>query len=207
MQEIIEFFISPYESASVFDISLEVTAALFGILSVFFAKRGSILVYPSGMVSTLIYIYVTFIVGYYGDFIINIYYTIMSIYGWILWSNLSAENQLKITWATQKDWQISFIIFIFTMAFVVGIYTYFDKFVDWTNYGDVLTTGLAFGSMWLMAKKKVENWLGWIFTNVLSAPLYFAKGLGFTGIQFTIFLIMAWQGYQLWRKSVGKVTA
>ena len=171
-----------------------------------FAKKGNILVYPTGIISTAIYIYITFVVGYIGDFIINIYYTLMSIYGWILWSNLTQDSQLKIEWSTAKDWLWTTGIFIFTMLFVVGIYIYFDKFEDWTNYFDVLTTGLAFGSMWLMAKKKVENWIGWIITDIISVPLYFVKGLGFTGIQFVIFLILAVQGYYLWKNSVGKVT-
>lgn len=204
MQEITNFFLDPYRDATFYDIAIELVAAFFGILSVLYAKKGSLWVYPTGIISTLIYVYVTFIVGYYGDFIINIYYTIMSVYGWILWSSLSTENQLKITWSTQKDWVVTGIIFMGTMIFVTGVYIYFDKFVDWTNYVDVLTTGLAFGSMWLMAKKKVENWIGWIITDLISVPLYFAKGLGFTGVQFFVFLILAIQGYTLWKNSVGK---
>ncbi|MDG4945229.1 nicotinamide riboside transporter PnuC [Weeksellaceae bacterium KMM 9713] len=204
MQEIIDFFLQPYAEATTLDIILEITAALFGVLSVLFAKRGNILVFPTGIISTGIYIYITYVVGYIGDFTINIYYTAMSVYGWILWSNIAQEDQLKISWSETKDWLWTIGIFLFTMAFVIGVYIYFDKFEDWTNYFDVLTTGLAFGSMWLMAKKKVENWLGWIITNIISAPLYFAKGLGFTGIQFIIFLILAVQGYQLWKKAVGK---
>lgn len=206
MQEVIDFFVSPYQDASTYDILLEIIAAFFGILSVTFAKKGNIWVYPTGIISTAIYIYITFVVGYFGDFVINIYYTIMSVYGWILWSNNSSEKQLKITWATTKDWIWTSIIFAFTMLFVVGIYLYFNKFKDWTNYLDVLTTGLAFGSMWLMAKKKVESWIGWVITDIISVPLYFVKGLGFTGLQYTIFLILAIQGYFLWKNSVGKST-
>lgn len=205
MQEIIDFFLSPYAEATTLDVVLEITAVFFGVLSVIFAKRGNILVFPTGIISTGIYIYFTYVVGYIGDFTINIYYTAMSVYGWVLWSNLAQEDQLKISWSQTKDWLWTIGIFLFTMAFVIGIYIYFDKFEDWTNYFDVLTTGLAFGSMWLMAKKKVENWLGWIITNIISAPLYFVKGLGFTGIQFIIFLILAIQGYQLWKNAVGKV--
>ena len=205
MQEVIDFFLKPYTEATTLDIILEITAVLFGVLSVLFAKRGNIWVFPTGIISTGIYIYITYVVGYIGDFTINIYYTVMSVYGWVLWSNLAQEDQLKISWSQTKDWLWTIGIFLFTMAFVIGIYIYFDKFEDWTNYFDVLTTGLAFGSMWLMAKKKVENWLGWIITNIISAPLYFVKGLGFTGIQFIIFLILAIQGYQLWKNAVGKV--
>lgn len=205
MQELIDFFLSPYQQASVRDITLEIIAVFFGILSVYFAQKGKIWVFPTGIISTVIYVWITFMVGYYGDFIINIYYTIMSIYGWILWSNLSSENQLKIEWATSKDWLWTILIFIFTMLFIIGIYLYFDKFEDWTNYLDVLTTGLAFGSMFLMARKKVENWVGWILTDIISVPLYLFKGLGFTSLQFLIFLILAVKGYYLWKNSIGQV--
>ena len=200
MDTIIDFFLQPYAGATWDSILLEVTAVVFGLLSVIFAKKGNILVYPTGIVSTMIYVYICYNVGYYGDLIINIYYTIMSVYGWYLWSHVTEGNTLKITWSTKKDWAITLFITVFTMIFTVGVYLYFDKFENWLNYVDVLTTGLAFGSMWLMAKKKVENWLGWIVTDVISVPLYFAKGLGFTGIQFTIFLILAWQGYLIWEK-------
>lgn len=197
---IIDFFISPYQEATTFGIALEVIAACFGIMSVLFAKRESIWVYPTGIVSTIIYVYICFTVKYYGDFIINIYYTIMSVYGWILWARISHGETLKITWSSKRDWVITSIIVIATMLFVIAIYVYYDSFESWLNYVDVLTTGLAFGSMWLMAKKKVENWIGWVITDIISVPLYFAKGLGFTGIQYTIFLILAWQAYYIWKK-------
>lgn len=181
---------------------LEFFGVIFGLLSVIFALRGSIWVYPTGIVSTCIYIYLTFIVGYYGDFIINIYYTAMSVYGWVLWSRKTQGESLKITWASQKDWLLTIAIFILTMVFTTAIYLYFDKFENWANYVDVLTTGLAFGSMWLMAKKKVENWLGWIVTDLISVPLYFAKDLAFTSVQFFVFLILAVFGYLEWKKKV-----
>lgn len=207
MQEIIDYFVSPYQEAETKDIWLEVIAVFFGVLSVYFAKRGKIWVFPTGVISTAIYIYITFMVGYYGDFIINIYYTFMSFYGWILWSNVAAKDELKIQWATKKDWLWTAIIFIFTMVFIAGIYLYFEKFENWTNYFDVLTTGLAFGSMFLMARKKVDNWIGWILTDLISIPLYIEKQLGFTALQFFIFLILAILGYFAWKRSVGKVSA
>ncbi|MCK0205031.1 nicotinamide riboside transporter PnuC [Ornithobacterium rhinotracheale] len=204
MDTLYDFFLSPYAEATWQDILLEVTAVIFGLLSVLFARKGNIWVYPTGIISTMIYVYICYMVRYYGDLIINIYYTMMSVYGWILWANISEDSSLKITWCKAKDWAIALAITILSMVFVVGVYIYFDKFESWLNYVDVLTTGLAFGSMWLMAKKKVENWLGWLLTDLISVPLYFAKGLGFTGIQFTIFLILAWQGYQIWKKEANE---
>lgn len=207
MDEFFEFFTDPYRDTSTREIILEVTAVFFGILSVWFARKGNILVYATGIISTAIYIYICYTIGYFGDFIINIYYTGMSIYGWYLWSNAGKDDALSIEWAEKKELFRAFGIFIFTMLFVVAVYLYFDKFVDWTNYLDVLTTGLAFGSMWLMAKKKVENWIGWIITDIISVPLYLAKGLGFTSLQFAVFLVLAIQGYIMWKRSVGKVKA
>lgn len=204
METLYDFFLSPYAEATWQDILLEVTAVIFGLLSVLFARKGNIWVYPTGIISTMIYVYICYKVGYYGDLIINIYYTMMSVYGWILWVNMSEGSPLKITWCKRKDWVIALVITMLSMLFVVGVYIYFNKFESWLNYVDVLTTGLAFGSMWLMAKKKVENWLGWLMADVISVPLYFAKGLGFTGIQFMIFLILAWQGYQIWKKEANE---
>ncbi|QAR31601.1 nicotinamide riboside transporter PnuC [Ornithobacterium rhinotracheale] len=200
MDTLYDFFLSPYAEATWLDILLEITAVVFGVLSVLFARRGNIWVYPTGIISTIIYVYICYTVGYYGDLIINIYYTLMSIYGWVLWTNLSHATPLKITWCKPRDWAVAIAITVFSILFIVGVYLYFNKFESWLNYIDVLTTGLAFGSMWLMAKKKVENWLGWLLTDAISVPLYFAKGLGFTGIQFTLFLFLAWQGYQIWKK-------
>lgn len=200
MDSVLNFFIQPYIDKSAFDIFLEVMAVIFGLISVVCAKKESIWVYPTGIICTITYIYICYAVGYYGDLIINIYYTIMSIYGWYLWSRSKHKIGLKITWCTKKDWITTILITLFTMIFTIIIYLYFNRFESWLNYVDVLTTGLAFGSMWLMAKKKVENWLGWLVTDIISAPLYFAKGLGFSGIQFTIFLILSYQAYIIWKK-------
>lgn len=199
--QLIEFFINPYAQSSWPEILLEIFATTMGITSVLCAKRGSIWVYPTGIISTLIYIYICLKVGYYGDTIINIYYTLMSVYGWVLWTKKSKDSTtLTITFSSKKDYIATILITVFSMIFVTSIYLWYHKFESWLNYIDVLTTGLAFGSMWLMAKKKVENWIGWIITDFISVPLYFAKGLGFTGIQFTIFLILAYQGYIIWKK-------
>ncbi|MCK0202713.1 nicotinamide riboside transporter PnuC [Ornithobacterium rhinotracheale] len=200
MDTLYDFFLSPYAEATWQDILLEVTAVIFGLLSVLFARKGNIWVYPIGIISTIIYVYICYSIGYFGDLIINVYYTLMSIYGWLLWANNNQNKPLKINWCKTKDWLVALAITILSMVFVIIIYICFNKFESWLNYIDVLTTGLAFGSMWLMAQKKVENWLGWLLTDSISVPLYFAKGLGFTGIQFMIFLILAWQGYQIWKK-------
>jgi len=204
MQELIDFLTNPYKEATTFDISLEVIAAIFGIISVIFQKRAKVALYPTGMVSTLIYIYICWNFSLYGDFLINIYYSIMSVYGWILWTRPQDGVQLEITRSTTKDWSITFGIFLSTALLVTAVYLYFDRFDRFTDYTDTLTTGIFFAAMWMLANKKTEHWILWIVANSISIPLYLFKGLGFTAIQYSVFLVLAIQGWYIWQKNLKK---
>lgn len=226
----LDFFLEPYLEASSINIILELIAAIFGIISVFYAKKENILVYPTGIISTGLYVYLLSQWALYGDLIINIYYTVMSLYGWYMWTSVSKNTQdtLAITRANGKDKLIALAIFIFTAIFVIVVYRYYEvmpalnftesvqytfqklsagnlkEFREATPYLDTFTTAAAFVAMWLMANKKLENWIFWIITNIVSIPLYFVKGYGFTGIQYTLFLILAILGYQQWKQSLNK---
>ncbi|MDG1039813.1 MAG: nicotinamide riboside transporter PnuC [Polaribacter sp.] len=202
MNQIFDFFLDPYKTATTFNIVLEILAVVFGIASVWYAKKESILVYPTGIISTVIYVYICFQFTLYGDLIINIYYTFMSLYGWFMWTRLLEDHQIKITRTTKNDKLKALGIFTFTALFVVVVYLYFNRFDRITDYFDTFTTGIFFAAMWLMANKKLAHWNLWIIGNVISVPLYFIKGLGFSGIQFTIFLILAYQGYISWKKTL-----
>ena len=201
----IEFLFSQYKEYPNYLIALELIAVGFGIISVWFAKKNNILVYPTGLVSTLIFVYILLEFQLYGDLIINIYYSIMSVLGWYLWSRTkNGADEFPISGMNKKDFIISIIIFIATLLFVVFVYLFFDKFTDWTAYVDAFTTGLFFVGMWLMAKRKVENWILWIVADVISVPLYFHKGLTFSSLQFSIFTILAILGYLEWKKRLHK---
>ena len=233
MNEIINFFTEPYQSASFTNIFLEFIAALFGVISVFYAKRENILVFPTGIISTALYVYLLSQWNLYGDLIINIYYTAMSLYGWYLWSKVIDDKQqhIPISRTTKTDKIKAFGIFAFTAIFVIIVYRHFNvipnnltfsesvnyaiekltsgnltSFREATPYLDTFTTGIFFAAMWLMANKKIENWILWIAGNIVSIPLYFVKGYGFTGIQYTLFLILAVQGYFAWKKHLNKQT-
>ncbi len=204
MESIFDFFLEPYKTATSANIILEVLAAVFGVASVWFAKKESIWVFPAGIVSTAIYVYICFNFTLYGDLIINIYYTLMSIYGWYMWSKMVQGHHLEITTLNKKDSLKALGIFVSTAVFVILVYLYFNRFDRMTDYFDTFTTGVFFAAMWLMANKKIEHWLLWIAGNIISIPLYFIKGLGFTGIQFIIFLILAILGYLEWKKILNK---
>ena len=204
MKEFIDFFFQPYYASSTLDVLLELIAVSFGITSVIFAKSENILVFPTGIISTIIYIIICYKFILYGDMLINIYYTLMSLYGWYVWSFKVSGKNIFITTSKKDDVAKSIFIFLSTIIIISSIYVYFDRMRNVTDYLDTFTSAIFFTAMWLMANKKIEHWIFWIIGNLISIPLYFVKGLGFSSIQFTIFLILAIIGYMEWKKNLIK---
>ena len=204
MKEFIDFFFQPYYASSTLDVLLELIAVSFGITSVIFAKSENILVFPTGIISTIIYIIICYKFILYGDMLINIYYTLMSLYGWYVWSFKVSGKNIFITTSKKDDVAKSIFIFLSTIIIISSIYVYFDRMRNVTDYLDTFTSAIFFTAMWLMANKKIEHWIFWIIGNLISIPLYFVKGLGFSSIQFTIFLILAIIGYKEWKKNLIK---
>ena len=169
-----------YSDYQTLDISLEIIAVVFGILSVWFSKKNNILVYPTGMISTSIFTYLLFKWSLLGDMMINAYYFMMSIYGWYIWTRKVNNIVTPISKVSSPEKITSLIIFFFSLSFVYGIYNYFDKWGSYTSYIDNFTTAIFFVAMWLMANRKIENWIFWIIGNIISIPLYFYKGLNHT---------------------------
>ncbi|MBP6182534.1 nicotinamide riboside transporter PnuC [Flavobacterium sp.] len=199
----IEYFFSQYRDYPTFDIVLEIVAVIFGLFSVWYAKKDNILVFPTGLVSTFIYVYLLWKWTLWGDMMINGYYFIMSIYGWYHWTRKKGNNaEFPISIISNYEKRISIIIFIFTIVFVVSVYHYFDKLNTWYAYVDTFITGIFFIGMWLMAKRKIENWIFWIIGDVISIPLYFMKGFTFTSFQYIVFTIVAFYGYLEWKKNL-----
>ena len=201
----IEFLFAQYKDYPNYLIALELVAVVFGVISVLYARKNNILVYPTGLVSTILYVYILFEFQLYGDLIINFYYTIMSFLGWYLWSKTKdGHDEFPISIINRKEILVSTLIFTITLTFVALVYHFFDKFTDWTAYVDALTTGLFFVGMWLMAKRKIENWILWIIADAISIPLYFYKGLTFSSFQFILFTIIAILGYKEWKRFLQK---
>ena len=199
----LEFLFSQYKNYPSHEIVLEITAIIFGLWSVWYAKKDNIWVFPTGIINTIIYSYLLWKWSLLGDMMINMYYVVMSVYGWYHWTRKKDDIAVfpisKMT-ASEKKWGV--IIFVLTILFVVAVYTFFDKFTHWTSYVDTLVTGIFFVGMWLMAKRKIENWILWIIGNIISIPMYFYKGYSFTSIQYFIFTIIAIYGYLEWKKTL-----
>ena len=205
MNQVFTFFFEQYAIYETIDIVLEIIAVVFGFLSVWFSKQNKIWVFPTGMISTSIFVYLLLKWGLLGDMMINGYYFIMSVYGWYVWTRKIDDTQVTpISKINFKEKKISVAIFFATLLFVFVIYKTFDKWSDWVAYADTITTAIFFVGMWLMAKRKIENWIFWIIGDIISVPLYLYKGFTFTSFQYLGFTFIAFFGYLAWKKNLNK---
>ena len=185
---------------------LEYIAVAFGLISVWFAKKANILVFPTGIISTIIYIYICFFAQLYADMGINLFYTGMSIYGWYVWTRRDKNKKLiPIRWSSVKEqiagiaaviigfWIILWLLWVFKSNDT----EYISSFIP---YVDAFTTAIFLVGMWFMARKRIENWIYWIVGDLISVPIYFYKGLVFTSFQFFVFLILAVMGFLEWKR-------
>ncbi|MEJ7821526.1 MAG: nicotinamide riboside transporter PnuC [Chitinophagaceae bacterium] len=182
----------------------EYVAVFFGIASVWFSRKENILVYPVGIINTILYVYISFEGSLFGEVAVQVYYTIMSIYGWILWTKKNSLQKpvIVITRSNKKEWVSHLLFFsVFFITFFASL-TYLKKeFAPGAiPLADAFASATAFTGMWLMAKKKVESWYWWIATNIASIPLYFVKQYVFTSVYYFILLIMAVWGLIEWTR-------
>ncbi len=214
----LETLTAQYNSYETYLIYFEAIAVIFGLLSVYFSIKKNIWVYPTGIISTVLFIYIMFVFGLLGDMLINVYYTVMSIYGWILWAKNSEDNiHVEVKKAEVNDWKVGSILFVGSLLFVGTVY-YYKPFIDnmfsmegvklglyhldWANYTDIVTTSLFLVGMYFMAKRLLENWIFWIVADIICVPMMFEKGLALTGLQYFVFTAMAIIGYIEWKKNL-----
>jgi nicotinamide mononucleotide transporter len=182
---------------------LEYIGVFCGIGSVWFSKKENILVYPVGLINTVLYIYISVKGHLLGEASVNLYYTVMSIYGWILWSRKDQQRQkpvLHITYSSKKEWlrhllffAVFYIVIYYSLSWAKNAFA--PEAIPWA---DAFASATAYTGMWLMAKKKIESWIWWIATNCASIPLYFVKGYVFTSVQFVVLLVLAVAGLMEW---------
>ncbi len=199
-QQIFDEFLKGLSNTSV----LEYVAVISGIVSVWYSRKENILVYPTGLVNTIIYVYLSFKYHLLGEASVNFYYTVMSIYGWWLWARKDQQQHhiVTIKYSSPKEWvQQLFFFAVFYVAIYFALSFLKQSFATGAiPWADALASSSAFTGMWLMARKKVESWYWWIFTNICSIPLYFVKGLVFTSVYYLILLAMAFWGLFEWMR-------
>jgi len=205
MNEIYNFFLEAYSNSPTYIIVLEFLAFIFGIISVVYAKKENILVYPTGIICTVITIYLLYRAQYFGDMMMNVYYSIMSIYGWWNWSRVKDNHYIVLISKTnKKEYLIASFFFLLTIGITFFVYKMNLDSLEIPNYIDIFTSGIFFTAMWLMANKKIESWIFWIVGDIITIPLYSYRGLGILSLQYLIFLILAIQGYFEWKKTLNK---
>ena len=206
MGEVYDFFLSSYSDYSRVDIILEFLAFWFGIISVVFAKKQNILVYPTGIICTIITMYLMYKVSLLGHILVNLLYTIISFFGWWNWSRRENNDLVvKVSKFTSNDFTKSLLIFFFIVFVAYFAHDFFaTNFEGQIKELDILTSGIFVTAMWLMANKKLENWILWIIGNVITIPLYLSSDKIILSIQYVIFTILAVQAYIEWKKSLSK---
>lgn len=182
----------------------EYVAVIFGIASVWFSRKENILVYPVGLVNTILYVFISLKEHLIGEASVNFYYTVVSVYGWVLWAKKDVRKKpaLHITFSSTREYVMQGLFFIFFYTTIYFCLSYLKKqFAPGAlPAADAFASATAFTGMWLMAKKKVESWYWWIATNIASIPLYFVKGLVFTSSYYLVLLILAISGLIEWTK-------
>lgn len=203
MELVSEYLFAPYYGYSLLNIFLELTAVVFGLLSVWFSRKNSTLVYPTGLITTSIYVYLLFHWRLLGDMLINGYYFLMGIYGWYFWSK--KENGItinKISRVTKFENYVLWIWFFVSLVLVNVVYFIFGIWGSIVGQIDAMTTAIFFVAMLLMVRRKIENWIFWIVGDIISVPLYLYKGLSLTALQYFIFTLLAVAGYITWKKEL-----
>ena len=203
MSPIFDFFLGPYQDKETFIIVIEAIVFVTGILSVWYAKKENILVYPTGLVATVLTVYLLYRDRLLGDMMMNFYFSVMSVYGWWNWARTKNNQKVvQISRTNLKEKAIGFALFLLTMVVTYVVYRIFDVEVGPSNYIDIFTSGVFFTGMWYMALKKLENWTLWILADIITVPLYAYRGWGMLSLQYLIFTILAVQGYFEWKKSI-----
>ena len=176
---------------------LELLATIMGILSVWYARKNNVLVFPTGIVSVLIYVFITYENKIYAEAGINIYYFIMSVYGWILWTSKNKKIKKNISKNNTRDNLIYGFIFLFLFCFLFFVLKSTDSDVVFL---DSITTALSLTAMLLLARRKLENWIYWVIADIIYIPLFIYKELYITSFQYFVFLVLAISGYFEWKK-------
>ena len=175
------------------------------IASVWYARKNNVLVYPTGIIGVLLAAWVYFFLinpPLYADASLNIYYFVMSVYGWYNWVQKKdgAHYTFPISWCSKKELRfgIGFFLFFWAVIYIVLIKLTNSN----TPVLDSLVSASAVTAMWWMAKRKIENWIAWIFSNIVAIPLNFYKGLMLFTLMYILFLLMAWWGYKEWKTKI-----
>jgi nicotinamide mononucleotide transporter len=179
-------------------------AVFAGIASVWYSRVENVLVYPVGLINTIFYVYISIKGNLLGEASVNFYYTVMSIYGWYMWTKKDAQHHklVVITHSSRKEWMQHLVFFAAFYVLLFAALSFLKtKFAPGAiPWADAFASATAYTGMWLMTRKKVESWYWWIATNIASIPLYFVKHYMLTSLYYMVLLVMAVFGLVEWMR-------
>ena len=182
---------------------IELAGAIAGIAYIGFSIRQSVLTWPVGLGTSLLYIVVFYKAQFYADMGLQFYYVFISIYGWYLWVKGNPSGHKTPVAVSRTGKQMALVLVAVTLVLFAGIayilIHYTDSPVPWM---DSATTALSIVATWMLARKLIGHWLIWIFVDLFSAGLYIYKGLWPTTVLFLIYTLMAIAGYRQWSKEL-----
>lgn len=189
------------------DLFIEILGAVTGLIYLYFSIRQNILLWPWGIITSLLYVYVFFQAKFYADMSLQFYYLGVSIYGWYFWRSVQKDDQKKqtsIIRTSTSEWMVFVsVTILLSWAFGYGL----DNFTDSPlPYWDAFTTAGSVVATWMLARKYLEHWLFWIVIDIVSLGTYIYKGLYPTVVLFSVYSAMAVIGYFQWRKELNKKT-
>lgn len=179
---------------------IEWLAVGFGVTEVLLAKKNNIWLYPTGIVSILLSMYLLLHVRLYAETLLNIYYLVMSVYGWLIWKKRDAAQGLEVSWSTGTELKIAILISTAGFLFLYLVLKYFtdSDVVIW----DAFVASTAWAGMWLLAKRKIENWIFLNISNLFAIPLMVHKKLPLFGVLTTVLFVVAIFGFRDWRRTL-----
>ncbi|GAB4455191.1 MAG: nicotinamide riboside transporter PnuC [Bacteroidales bacterium] len=179
---------------------VEAIAALTGIIAIIFQIKVNPWYWPISILNVLLYIFVFYHARLYAEIGLQMYYLIMSLYGWFFWTKKKNDKIISVSKTFKKDWIILSIIFLPVWLFMALL---LKKYSDTdVPFIDSFLTSLSFVATYLLARKKIENWLIWIGVDFSSIGLYFYKQLFATIVLFIVLTVLAFVGYKEWRKQL-----
>jgi nicotinamide mononucleotide transporter len=181
---------------------IEWLAVGFGVSEVLLAKKNSIWLYPTGIISILLSMFLLLNVKLYAETLLSIYYLVMSVYGWIIWKKRKQEGENQVSWSSNKELTIAVLISVIgfgVLYLILRHYTDSDVPVF-----DAFVSSTAWAGMWLLAKRKIENWIFLNISNIVAIPLLFHKKLPLMACLTTFLFTVAIFGFFDWKKIINK---
>ncbi|WP_421941000.1 nicotinamide riboside transporter PnuC [Pedobacter sp.] len=181
---------------------IEWFALAFGVSEVLLAKRNSVWLYPTGIISICLWMFLLVKVDLYAETLLNIYYLVMSIYGWAIWKTRAQDAENQVEWSNHKELTIAVLISTFGFLILYLVLTNFTK--SDVPIMDAFVSATAWAGMWLLAKRKIENWIFLNISNIVAIPLLFHKKLPLMACLTTFLFVVAIFGFLDWKKIIDR---